>query len=272
MYWFVGFATIFILGGMAGLLLGNPPADFQIHNSLFLVAHFHTMVIGAAIFGTFAGYTYWFPKITGFRLNDRLGKVAFWLWFVGFFVAFAPMYLLGLMGATRRLDHYASSTGWQPLYITCAVGLCIILSGMITQVVQVVVSVREKHQRRDTTGDPWDGRTLEWSTPSPPPFYNFAVIPVVTTREEWWHMKQNGEKPSTDYKDIELPKNTGAGVYISLFALLFGFAMVWYIYWLAIASVIGIIICLTIRSFDEHTEYVIPAAEVARMEAAHGRG
>lgn len=271
MYWFVGFATIFTLGGMAGLLLGSPPADFQVHNSLFLVAHFHTMVVGAAFFGMFAGYTYWFPKFTGFRLNDRIGKVAFWFWLVGFFVAFAPMYMLGLMGATRRLDHYASSTGWQPLYITSVIGLVIILCGIATQIYQVIISVREKNQRLDTTGDPWNGRTLEWSTSSPPPFYNFAIIPTITSRDEYWEMKKRGLKPPKEYKDIELPKNTAMGIYISAFAFLFGFAMVWYIYWLAIIGFAGVIACTIIRSLDDDTEYVVPAAEVARIEANRGR-
>ncbi len=272
MYWFMGFVTIFTLGGMAGLLLGSPPADFQVHNSLFLVAHFHTMVMGAAIFGSFAGYTYWFPKFTGFTLNERLGKRAFWLWLIGFFVSFTPLYVLGFMGATRRLDHYAASTGWQPLFITSTVGLVIIICGIVTQIIQVIVSVREKNQNRDTTGDPWNGRTLEWSTSSPPPFYNFAVIPTVTTRDAYWEMKKNGLKPETQYADIELPKNTGMGIYISAFALLLGFAMVWYIIWLAVVGLVGIIICIILRSFDDDTEYVVPAAEVARIEASRTRG
>lgn len=271
MYWFVGFVCIFTLGGMAGLLLGSPPADFQVHNSLFLVAHFHTMVIGAAFFGTFAGYTYWFPKFTGFKLNDRLGKHAFWLWMVGFFVSFTPLYLLGFMGATRRLDHYAASTGWQPLYITSAIGFVIILCAIVTQIIQVVVSTKEKKQRMDTTGDPWNGRTLEWSTSSPPPFYNFAVIPTVTSREAFWEMKKTGLKTPEHYEDIELPKNTGMGIYISAFAFLFGFGMVWYVYWLAILGLVGVIVCVIIRSLDEDTEYVVPAAEVARIEALRKR-
>jgi cytochrome o ubiquinol oxidase subunit 1 len=266
MYWFMGFVSTFTLGGMAGVLMAAPPADFQVHNSLFLVAHFHTMIIGGALFGIFAGITYWFPKIAGFTLDEEWGKRAFWLWLIGFFVSFVPLYLLGFMGATRRIDHYASSTGWQPLYITAGIGFIIILCGIAAQVVQITLSIRTRKQRMDTTGDPWNGRTLEWATSSPPPFYNFARIPTVTCRDEFWHRKQRGLKPEAQYEDIELPKNTGMGIYISGFAFLLGFALVWYILWLAIFGFIGIIACLIIRALDDNTEYKLEAAEIERME------
>lgn len=264
MYWFMGFIVIFTLGGMAGLLLAAPPADFQIHNSLFLVAHFHTMIVGVALFGIFAGVTYWFPKIFGIKLNERLGKIAFWFWLTGFFVSFTPLYLLGFMGATRRLDHYDAATGWQPLFITASVGFLLICSGVITQIIQLIVSIKEKDL--DTTGDPWNGRTLEWATTSPPPFYNFALIPPVTSHEEFWLMKQRDPQPKPEYKDLLLPGNTGMGIYISIFAFLFGFAVVWHIIWLAILGLFGALACVVILSFDEHPEYVLPAAEVKRIE------
>ena len=230
--------------------MASPPADFQVHNSLFLIAHFHTMIVGVALFGIFAGITYWFPKIMGFKLDERLGKHAFWLWLIGFFVSFIPLYLLGLMGATRRLDHYPSSTHWQPLYITATVGFIIIVCAVLTQVYQIIVSIREKKQFLDKTGDPWNGRTLEWSTSSPPPFYNFAVIPVVTSKEQFWEMKQHKEQPCIEYEDVVLPRNTGMGIYISGFALLFGFALVWHIYWLVMCSLIkALIICTIVVSF-----------------------
>jgi len=268
MYWFLGFVFIFTLGGMAGVLMASPPADFQVHNSLFLVAHFHTTIIGGAFFGIFAGISFWFPKITGFMLNEKLGKRAFWFWLVGFFVSFLPLYLLGFMGATRRLDHYPASTGWQPLFITSAVGFAIILCGIATQVIQLIVSVKERKRNLDTTGDPWNGRTLEWAVSSPPPFYNFAVIPTVSSREEFWRMKQRDHKPKIVHEDIELPKNTGMGVYISGFAFLIGFALVWHILWLIILGFAGVIICLIIRSLDDHTEYVLTAKKVAQIEAS----
>lgn len=267
MYWFIGFLTIFSFGGMAGVLMGSPPADFQVHNSLFLVAHFHTMVVGGAIFGTFAGITFWYPKITGYMLNERLGKRAFWIWLVGFFVTFAPLYILGFMGATRRLDHYAESTGWHPFYITASIGFVIIVIGIATQIYQLIISHRERKQNLDTTGDPWNGRTLEWATSSPPPFYNFVTIPTVTSREEFWEMKKRGEKPKKIYEDILLPKNTGMGVYVSGFAFLLGFSLVWQIPFFGIIGAIGVIGCLIIRAFDKETEYVLTAAQVEKLEA-----
>jgi cytochrome o ubiquinol oxidase subunit 1 len=266
MLWFMGFVCTFTIGGMAGVLMASPPADFQVHNSLFLIAHFHTMIIGGALFGIFAGISFWFPKIMGITLNERLGKWAFWCWLIGFFVSFIPLYLLGLMGAPRRLDHYAAATGWQPLYITATVGFCLITCGIVIQVVQLIVSIKEKKSERD----PWNGRTLEWATSSPPPFYNFAVIPKITGREAFWEMKQRGEKLSRAYEDIEMPKNTGMGIFISIFAFLAAFALVWQILWLTIMGIVGVIICMIRRSFDEETEYVVTAAEVKRLEAKHG--
>lgn len=262
MYWFIGFVCIFTLGGMAGVLMASPPADFQIHNSLFLVAHFHTMVIGGAFFGIFAATTYWFPKIFGFLLDERLGRWAFWLWLIGFFVAFIPLYLLGLMGATRRLDHYDAVTGWQPLYIISLVGLGIITCGLLTQVWQLYVSIRDRKQHLDTTGDPWNGRTLEWSTSSPPPFYNFAKTPVVDGRDAFWEMKKAKVLPDKDYEDITLPKNTGMGIYISAFGLISSFALVWSIWWLSAFGALGVILCLILRSLDEHTEYTLTVKQV----------
>ncbi|MDO8515924.1 MAG: cbb3-type cytochrome c oxidase subunit I [bacterium] len=272
MYWFFGFLGTFTLGGVAGVMMAVPGIDFQVHNSLFLVAHFHTMVIGGALFGIFAGITYWFPKVMGFKLDERLGRRAFWLWLIGFLVSFVPLYILGFMGATRRLDHYDASTGWQPLFITAGIGLVIIACGVLTQVAQIFVSFKRRKENMDTTGDPWNGRTLEWATSSPPPFYNFARIPEVTERDAFWEMKKvlsaEHQAPSKKYEDIEMPKNTASGIYISGFAFLFGFALVWHIIWLAVASVIGAIVCTIVRSLDEHTEYVIPAAEIEKMENA----
>lgn len=268
MYWFLGFVSTFTLGGMAGLLMASPPNDFQLHNSLFLVAHFHTMIVGGALFGIFAGITYWFPKVMGFRLNERLGKYAFWCWLVGFFFSFVPLYILGFMGATRRLDHYDASTGWQPLFIIAGIGFLIIASGAFIQIVQIIVSIKQRKQHLDITGDPWNGRTLEWSTSSPPPFYNFAVIPEVRSHDAFWEMKKEEKhKQHIVYKDIELPKNTAMGIYLSGFAFIFGFAMVWHIIWLAIAGLIGAIVCITLRALDEESEYILPAAEVAKIEA-----
>ena len=272
MMWFMGFISTFTFGGLAGVLMAIPPADFQIHNSLFLVAHFHTMVIGGALFGIFGGITYWFPKIAGFKLNERLGKYAFWLWLIGFYVSFTPLYVLGLMGATRRLDHY-TNPHWQPLFITSAIGICIIGLGAAMQVMQLIVSIRDRKKNMDTTGDPWDGRTLEWAVPSPAPFYNFAQIPEVKEQDAWWEMKQRkGGLPKVEYEEIELPKNTPMGMYVAGFCFLVGFAMVWHIFWLAAIGLIGAITCVVIRTFDDKTEYTLSAADVRKLEEGRHHG
>jgi len=269
MLWFLGFVVLFTIGGVAGVMMGLPAVDFQLHNSLFLVAHFHTMIIGGAVFGYFAGITYWFPKITGFKLNERWGVYAFWCWLIGFVVAFVPLYILGIMGATRRLDHYDPSQGWQGLFIVAGVGAAIIMVGVGFQILQIVVSIFQRKQNLDLTGDPWDGRTLEWSTASPPPFYNYAVLPEVSERDPFWVQKQSGKTPEKPvYKDIHMPKNSPFGMFIALFAVMFGFAIVWHILWLAIVGILGIMICVALRLSSDDTDYYVSAAEVAKIETA----
>ncbi len=267
MLWFLGFVGIFTVGGLTGVLLAVPPADFQLHNSLFLVAHFHSNVIGGVLFGVFAGLSYWFPKIAGFRLNERLGRYAFWCWIVGFFMSFVPMYILGLMGATRRLDHYDSSTGWQPFYIMMLLGGIVIMIGVALQLVQIIASVMQRRHLADSTGDPWDGRTLEWSVASPPPSYNFTTIPVVSSRDAYLEIKQQGSI-GRQYEDILMPRNTASGIYISIFAFLAGFGFVWEITWLIIVSLIGVVTCAIARTFNEDYEYVLSAHEVEKLESA----
>ena len=267
MLWFLGFVVTFTIGGMAGVLLAVPAIDFQVHNSLFLVAHFHNMIIGGVVFGYFAGLTYWFPKIFGFKLNERLGRYAFFCWLVGFLVAFIPLYILGLMGATRRLDHYDASTGWQGLFVVAGIGAAIIMLGVGLQILQLLVSIKQRQQNRDLTGDPWDGRTLEWSTSSPPPPYNYARLPAVTDRDPFWLSKQSKTAaPPLPYEDIRLPKNTPLGLYVAGFSFLIGFGLVWHIWWLALAGLAGGVACLVIRSLDEDTDYEITAAEVQQLE------
>jgi cytochrome o ubiquinol oxidase subunit 1 len=267
MMWFLGFVVTFTLGGVTGVMMAVPAIDFQVHNSLFLVAHFHTMIIGGVVFGFFAGLTYWFPKIFGFRLNERLGRYAFWCWFVGFLLAFVPLYILGLMGATRRLDHYDPSLGWQGLFIVAAFGVGLIILGVCFQLLQLVVSIIQRDNRRDLTGDPWDGRTLEWSTTSPAPEYNFAVLSEVHDRDAFWVQKQAKSQPAPQYEDIYLPKNTPLGMFIAASAFIGGFAVIWHIWWLALVGLLGIIFLVIYRGSQENTEVKIPAAKVKQMEA-----
>ncbi|MBX9694456.1 MAG: cbb3-type cytochrome c oxidase subunit I, partial [Cyanobacteria bacterium] len=266
--WFIAFIITFTLGGMAGVLLSSPPVDFQTHNSLFLVAHFHTVIIGGVLFGFFAGLTYWFPKLFGFKLDHKIGSYAFWCWFIGFFLAFLPLYVLGLMGATRRLNHYDSATGWHPLFLVAASGFVFIVVGVLFQNLQILVSIRNRKELADTTGDPWDGRTLEWSTTSPPPIYNFAIIPEVDDRDAFWKQKQlNLPKKPVTYEDIHLPKNSPLGFIMGILSLLFGFGMTWHIWWLAIGTLLGFIACILVRVSSDDHEFTIPAEEVAKMEA-----
>lgn len=265
--WFLGFAIVFVTGGMTGVLMAIAPVDFQVHNSLFLIAHFHSMVIGGVLFGVVAGFTYWFPKIFGFKLNEKLGAYAAICWIFGFLFAFMPLYILGLMGATRRLDHYEAGTGWQPLFIVAAIGVVIILVGVVFQALQILVSIKERKKHMDTTGDPWNGRTLEWATASPPPFYNFAVVPEVDGRDPFWAMKHAHSAAKPRYEEIHMPKNSPHGVFIGVLSFLCSFAIIWYIWWLAIVSLLGIIVCLMLRLSETHTEFTLSAAEVGRIEA-----
>jgi len=264
MLWFLGFVFIFVVGGMSGVLMSAAPADYQIHNSLFLIAHFHSTIIGGVVFAFFCGLTYWFPKIFGYKLNERLGRYAFWCWMIGFLLAFMPLYFLGLMGATRRLDHYDATTGWQPLFIVAAAGVILISIGFFFQVLQVIVSYRQRKENLDTTGDPWNGRTLEWSIPSPPPEYNFAVIPHVHDIDAFWSMKHERTKPKPYYEDILMPKNTPLAALIGGFSFLMGFCLIWHIMWLAGLSLAGVIICMVIRLAEKNTEHLISAKEVQR--------
>jgi len=267
MYWTLGFISTFVIGGMAGVLMSVPPADYVLHNSLFLIAHFHNMLIPGTLFGFFAGYSYWFPKAIGFRLDEKWGKRAFWCWLIGFYLAFIPLYLLGFMGMPRRLDHYANPA-WQPYLVIAAIGAAVILSGILFQVIQLFVSFRERQATRDLTGDPWNGRTLEWGTSSPPAVYNFARTPVVHDIDAFMDMKEKGiaYKQPDQYEDIPMPKNTAKGLIIGASAFLFGFGMVWTIWWAVILGALIMLSTVIARSADDDTEYVIPAAEVQRIE------
>ncbi|MBS0625492.1 MAG: cytochrome o ubiquinol oxidase subunit I [Verrucomicrobia bacterium] len=272
MLWFFAFVLNFSVGGMTGMLLSAPPVDYQVHNSLFLIAHFHGMVIGGVLFGFFAGYTYWFPKVTGFHLNEKLNLVAFWFWFVGFLVAFMPLYMLGFMGATRRLDHYAASWGWHPLFQLVCFGAILIFLGILVQCYDLYYSIKHRRKALDTTGDPWNGRSLEWSIPSPAPIYNFAIIPIVDQLDPLWAIKR-GQAPHNPrhYEDIHLPKNTWIPPIIGLAGLAFGFAFVWYIYWLVIASFLTIVACLIVRLSQKEPMVNITAEQIKEIELKFGK-
>ena len=268
MLWTIGFMVTFAIGGMTGVLLAVPPADFVLHNSLFLVAHFHNVIIGGVVFGVFAAMNYWFPKAFGYRLVESWGKASFWFWLVGFWVAFTPPYILGLMGVTRRVSHF-EDTSLQPLFVTSFIGTLLIAAGIACLLVQLFVSFRRRAELRDLSGDPWDGRTLEWATSSPPPPYNFAFTPVAHEIDAWWDMKRHGyRRPLSGFQPIHMPANTAAGFVIAMLCTLLGFAMVWHMWLLAVGALAAVVLAAIVHSFNYQRDHWIPAAEVAAVEEA----
>ncbi len=266
MMWAIAFMLTFTIGGMTGVLLAVPPADFVLHNSLFLVAHFHNVIIGAVVFGTFAGINYWFPKAFGFKLDRTWGLVSFWCWFVGFWVAFTPLYVLGLMGITRRLRHF-DDPSLQIWFVIAAVGAAIIAVGIAAFLIQIAVSILNRDKLRDVTGDPWDGRSLEWATSSPPPDYNFAFTPVVHDMDAWYDMKSHKyARPTEGFQPIHMPSNTWAGIVIAGVSTVFGLAMVWYIWWLAALSFVAVIGVAIFHTFNYKRDFHIPVEEVIETE------
>ncbi len=273
MHWAVGFMVTFVIGGMTGVLLAVPPADFVLHNSLFLVAHFHNVIIGGVLFGAFAAYTFWFPKAFGFTLDERLGKAAFWCWFVGFYVSFTPLYAVGLLGMTRRLQHYTQPE-WHPWLLVAGAGSLIILCGIALQAAQLFVSIRSRARLAEPTGDPWDGRTLEWATPSPPPLFNFAVVPNVKGEEPYWGMKRKAVEAmhlsaEPHYTPIEVPRNSATGFVTAFFAAAMGFALIWHIWWLVVLGLIGAYATFVVFAWRDVAEKVISADAVARIDRAN---
>jgi cytochrome o ubiquinol oxidase subunit 1 len=244
---------------------------------VFLIAHFHNVIIGGTVFGVMAGYTYWFPKAFGFALDERWGKAAFWCWLVGFYLAFMPLYLVGLMGMTRRMQHY-DNLAWQPWLMVAMVGAVVILGGIVCQIVQFVVSIRARDKLR-VTADPWNGRTLEWATASPPPAWNFAFAPNVSGTDAFWTSKKRREQAKQDeqgpvraYESIEMPKNSATGFVSAFFAVLIGFAMIWHIWWMASLGLAGAFVTLLAFAFRRHTEFEVPAEQIAQFERAQQAG
>ncbi|MBQ4858092.1 cytochrome o ubiquinol oxidase subunit I [Pseudoalteromonas sp. MMG007] len=268
--WTLGFMITFTVGGMTGVLLAIPGADYVLHNSLFLIAHFHNTIIGGAVFGYLAGFVFWFPKAMGFKLNEKWGKASFWCWIIGFFVAFMPLYVLGFLGMTRRLNH-TNNPDWNIWLYIAAGGAVIIMFGIISQAIQLFVSFRDREALDDTTGDPWNGHTLEWATSSPPQVYNFATIPHVDDIDAWTEAKEKGQAYQTkaSYSPIHMPKNTSAGVFMAASLTAFCFAMIWHIWWLAVVGLVGAIAIFIKRCYTNDVDYYIQPDEIARTEAAY---
>ncbi|WP_050419746.1 cytochrome o ubiquinol oxidase subunit I [Bradyrhizobium tropiciagri] len=272
--WTIGFIVTFVFGGLTGVLLALPPVDWQVHNTLFLVAHFHHVIIPGVLFGAFAGYNYWFPKAFGFKLDESWGKAAFWCWFIGFHLAFMPLYVTGLMGMPRRLQH-SDVLAWQPWLWIAEAGAVIILAGIACQIGQLVVSIRNRENLRDTTGDPWNGRTLEWATASPPPAWNFAVQPRVHEIDAFWAQKQRvlarQDLPvrQREYAPIEVPKNSPTGFITAFFSVVTGFALIWHIWWIAGLGLLGAAVTLLAFMFRAQAEVEISAEQIDLFNRAH---
>jgi cytochrome o ubiquinol oxidase subunit 1 len=271
MMWTISFMLTFTIGGMTGVMLAIPAADFVLHNSLFLIAHFHNVIIGAVVFGMFAGINYWFPKAFGYKLDDFWGKVSFWLWSIGFWVAFTPPYILGFMGVTRRMSHFEDPT-IQWLFQISFLGTLMIAGGIGAMLMQFIMTYVNRKKLRDVTGDPWDGRTLEWATTSPPPSYNFAFTPVVHDNDTWADMKKNGyQRPLKDYVAIHMPANTWAGFVIAALSLAVGFGIVWHMWLFTGVAFVAMMAAIIAHTFNYKRDFYIPAEEVARVENAHTR-
>jgi cytochrome o ubiquinol oxidase subunit 1 len=273
MLWSLGFMTTFITGGLTGVLLAVPPADFLLHNSMFLVAHFHHVIVGGVVFALLTGLAYWWPKAFGFRLHEGWGKATFWFSLTGFYVTFMPLYVVGVLGMTRRLQHYDVAE-WRPWILISALGVIVMIAAVACQVAQLAVSFVRRNELRDTTGDPWDGRSLEWATPSPPPVFNFAVLPQVQGAEAYWDVKRRAREAESignepRYEPVEMPRNSPTGFVCAFFATIVGFALIWHIWWLMIVGLVGAYATFVVFAWRDVPEYVIPAEEVARIDRAN---
>jgi cytochrome o ubiquinol oxidase subunit 1 len=270
MIWSIGFMITFVIGGLTGVLLAVPPADFMLHNSMFLVAHFHNVIVGGTVFGLLAGFTFWFPKAFGFRLDEYWGRWSAYLTIAGFYVIFFPLYAVGLQGMTRRMQHY-DVPEWRLPMIIAAIGVLIAMAGVACQIIMLYVSIRDREKLRDNVGDPWDGRSLEWSIASPPPFFNFAVLPQVDREEEYWNWKQDAARrealrPEPDYQDIEMPRNSPTGFICAFFATVMGFALIWHIWWLVGVAFVGAYATFVVFAWRDQDEYHVPAEVLARAD------
>ena len=269
MLYSLAFMMTFVLGGLSGIVLAFPPLDYLVHNTLFLVAHFHNMLIPGLLFGMLAGYHFWFPKAFGFRLDERWGRVAFACWVAGFYLAFMPLYALVAGGMARRTA-IVFEPAFAPLLYVAAVGGAVLLGAVVALGIQLRVSIRDRAANRVAAGDPWDGRSLEWSIAAPPPPYNFTTVPHVADRDAFHRSKREvdwfGETP--DCRAIESPRNSAVGPVLGVLGAITAMALVWYVWWLAAAGLLGIVATVIVRSFDRDTEETVSAVEVEGINRA----
>ncbi|WP_025114589.1 cytochrome aa3 quinol oxidase subunit I [Lysinibacillus fusiformis] len=270
MLYALGFIPIFTIGGVTGVMLAMASADYQYHNTMFLVAHFHYVLIPGTVFGVLAGYHYWWPKMFGFRLNEKLGKTAFWFIAISFNVTFFPLFILGLDGYARRMYTYSESTGYGPLNMLSFVGALGLAVGFALIVYNIYYSW--KHMPRNEKADVWEGRTLEWATHSPVPEYNFAVVPTVTRLDEFWFAKKEGRDITAGkIEKIHMPNNTGTPFWMSGFFFLAAFFAVFNLWVPAIISMLGVFGFMIHRSFEkDHGRYISVEEVMATEKSLRG--
>ncbi|CAH8767720.1 cytochrome aa3 quinol oxidase subunit I [Paenibacillus dendritiformis] len=265
MMYALAFIPIFTIGGVTGVMLAMASADYQYHNTMFLVAHFHYVLIPGTVFAVIAGMYYWFPKVFGFRLNERLGKISFWFIAICFNVTFLPLFFLGLNGMTRRMYTYSAETGFGPLNLIATIGSFGLAIGFAILVYNIYWSAR--YAPRDKTGDPWDARTLEWSTHSPVPEYNFAVIPNVKSMDAFWFWKKD-KQPLYEGKieEIHMPNNSGQPFVLGVIFFFLGFFLI-FSWWIpSIIAGLGVLIMLAVRSFERDHGHHIPVKTIQETE------
>ena len=257
------FIMLFVIGGLTGIMLAMVPVDFQVHNTAFLVAHFHNVLITGTLFGMLAGYNLWFPKAFGYRLNETWGKISAWCFAIGFVLAFFPLYITGVEGMPRRAQEILQPAFAPYLYVA-EIGALILFAGLCSVIVQLIVSVRQREHTRVGLGDPWDGRNLEWASPSPPPEFNFYAIPAINDPNPFMWLKKRGAayQLAKQYTAITVPKNSGVGVIIGAAAFWCAFGLVWHIWWAVILWFIACWSAVIARSFVRDTERMISADEL----------
>lgn len=263
MVYCLGFIMLFTLGGLTGVILANPSIDYQVHNTVFLVAHFHNVLIPGTLFGLLAGYNYWFPKAFGFRLNERWGMASALCWIFGFMLAFFPLYGMGLLGFPRRTVAYFNPI-YNPYMYVAEFGALVILAGLACIFIQLAVSIMQRDQNRVPAGDPWDASSLEWSIAAPAPEYNFPVLPEVTARDAFMVAKEHHAAylPPDRFTDIEVPKNSPMGMIMCVMGTLVTFGLVWHVWWLVVVAMLVAIGAMVWHGFVREHERVIPAAEI----------
>lgn len=265
MLWTLAFIPTFTIGGVTGVMLAMASADFQYHNTMFLVAHFHYTLIPGVVYAFIAGMIYWWPKFFGFMLNEKIGKVSFWMVAICFNITFFPMFITGLDGQARRMFTYSAETGFGPLNLVSSIGAVGLVLGFVVLVYNIYWSTR--YMPRNVGEDPWNARSLEWATASPIPEYNFATLAHVNSSEALWDYKKKGHNLFPDkLEEIHMPNNSGMPFIMSVLFFIGAFGLIFSMIPLAIVALIGIFVCMALRSFEQDHGHHISVKEIEETE------